>query len=79
MAEQLGDLEYQLVSLVGLYAYESDQMSTASQMLSLAGRYSHVAQVHADPSALARGDALIALPQIKPIAVGDFVAFFAGL
>ena len=29
-------------------------MSTASQMLSLAGRYSHVAQVHADPSALAQ-------------------------
>jgi predicted ATPase len=60
IAEQLGDREYQLVSLFGLYFWDTTAMSPRSQTLSVAERYSHVAQIHADPSALARGDVLIA-------------------
>jgi predicted ATPase/DNA-binding winged helix-turn-helix (wHTH) protein len=60
IAEQLGDFEYQLVSLYGLYFWASATLSPYREALSLAERYSRVAQVHADPSAQARGDVLIA-------------------
>jgi len=60
IAEQLGDLEFQLVSLFGLYFWGSASSSPRTETLSIAEKYSRIAQIHGDPSAMARGDVLIA-------------------